>query len=130
MRTTHSREAAGPEPVSRRRTIDAIVEAASRAEGIHLTDVDTLTTLLVRTDNSLYQITILKPCAREVLVQDGPFFPVRTRACLSGSSFGGSCLKLSWVGIGLHLEFHIEGHWVITSRVRSIAIESAVGRPC
>ena len=45
MRTTHSREAAGPEPVSRRRTLDAIVEAASRAEGIHLTDVDTLTTL-------------------------------------------------------------------------------------
>ena len=79
--------------------------AVSQTDGIGLTTVDALTTLLVRTDNSLYQITILKPYAREVLVQGGAFFPARTRACLSGSSFGGSCLKLGWVGLGLHMEW-------------------------
>ena len=104
--------------------------AVSQTDGIGLTTVDALTTLLVRTDNSLYQITILKPYAREVLVQGGVFFPARTRACLSGSSFGGSCLKLGWVGLGLHMEFLAGEQWVITSHVRSIAVESATGRPC
>ena len=80
-------------------------------------DVDASTTLVVRTDNSVYRITIVGPYAREVLVQGGKFFPERTRACLSGSTFGGSCLKLGWVGLGLHLEFHAGalGHWSLDS---------------
>ena len=49
---------------------------------------------------------ILKPHACEVLVQGGKFFPKHTRACLSGSTFGGSRLKMGWVGLGLHVEFH------------------------
>jgi hypothetical protein len=116
--------------VPQHRTLDGCVEAVSRAEGVGLTDVDALTTLLVRTDNSVYQITILQPHRREVVVQGGAFFPERTRACLSGSTFGGSCLKMGWVGIGLHLEFHVEDQWIITSHVRSIAVEPSVtGRP-
>ena len=117
--------------VPRHRTLDGFVEAVSRADGVGLTDLDAFTTLMVRTDNSVYQITILQPYAREVLVQGGAFFPARTRACLSGSSFGGSCLKLGWVGLGLHMEFHVEDQWVITSHVREIAIApSAQGLPC
>ena len=92
-------------------TLDGFVEAVSRADGIGLADVDAFTTLVVQTDNSVYQITILQPYRREVVVQGGAFFPERTRACLSGSSFGGSCLKLGWVGVGLHLEFHAEDQW-------------------
>ena len=73
----------------------------------------------------------LRPHLREVLVQGGKFFPERTRACLSGSTFGGSCLKMGWVGLGLYLEFHAGGQWIITSHVRVIAVEpSAAGAPC
>ena len=116
--------------VPRHRTLDGFVDAVSRVEGLGLTDVDAFTTLMVRTDNSVYQITILQPHRREVVVQGGAFFPERTRACLSGSTFGGSCLKMGWVGIGLHLEFHVEDQWIITSHVRSIAVEPSVtGRP-
>ena len=111
-------------------TLDGFVEAVSRADGIGLADVDAFTTLVVQTDNSVYQITILQPYRREVVVQGGAFFPERTRACLSGSSFGGSCLKLGWVGVGLHLEFHAEDQWIITSHVRSIGVEPSItGRP-
>ncbi len=35
------------------------------------------------------------------------------RACLSGSTFCGSCLKIGWVGLGLHLEFHAGDQWII-----------------
>ena len=66
-----------------------------------------------------------------VWVQGGKFFPERTRACLSGSNFGGSCLKLGWVGLGLHMEFHAGDQWIITSHVRAIAVEaSPLGAPC
>ena len=121
-----------PSPdVPRYRTLDAIVAAASQADGIALLDVDAFTTLVVRTDNSVYRITILTPHLREVLVQGGKFFPERTRACLSGSTFGGSCLKIGWVGLGLHMEFHAGGQWIITSHVRAITVEpSATGAPC
>ena len=99
-----------------------------QANGIGLTDVDAITTL---SDNSLHQITILKPYAREMMVQGGAFLPARTRACLSGSIFGGSYMKLGWFGLGLHMEFLAGDQWVIRSHVRSIRIESAAtGRPC
>ena len=120
-----------PDVVPRHRTLDGVVAAASQSDGIGLIDMDAFTTLVVRTDNSVYRITILTPHLREVFVQGGKFFPERTRACLNGSSFGGSCLKLGWVGLGLHLEFHAGGQWIITSHVRAIAVElSPAGAPC
>ncbi len=129
--TTHHPSRRSPEVVPRHRTLDGIVAAVSKTDGIGLIDVDAFTTLVVRTDNSVYRITILTPHAREVLVQGGKFFPERTRACLSGSNFGGSCLKMGWVGLGLHMEFHAGGQWIITTHVRAIAVEaSATGAPC
>jgi hypothetical protein len=112
-----------PHVVPRRCTLDGFVEAVSKAQGVALSHVDALSTLVVQTENSVYRITVLRPHAREVVVQGGAFFPLQTKACLAGSSFGGSCLKLGWVGIGLRMEFHAEDEWIITSHVRSIAVE-------
>ena len=109
--------------VPRRCTLEGYAEAVSRADGVGLADLDPITTLLVRTENSLYQITVLQPRRTAVLVQGGQFFPETTRASLDGSSFGGSMLKMAWVGIGLYMEFHYAGGWIIISRVRSIAIQ-------
>ncbi len=121
-----------PEPTAdigpRQCTLDGFVEAVSQSQGVGLTDVDVLTTLVVQTENSVYHITILQPYTREVLVQGGAFFTARTRACLSGSSFGGSCLKLGWIGVGLRMEFHADAEWIITSHVRSIAVEEPATR--
>ncbi len=55
--------------VPRYRTLDGVVKAVSQTDGIGLIDVDAFTTLVVRTDNSVYRITILTPHLREVLVQ-------------------------------------------------------------
>ena len=137
--TTHPqpRHAAPPAPSLARcgppapHTLDSVVKAVSQTDGIGLIDVEAFATLVVRTDNSVYRITILRPHAREVLVQGGKFFPERTRACLSGSTFGGSCLKIDWVGLGLHLEFHAGDQCIITSHVCAIAIEPpATGAQC
>ncbi len=130
-KTTHRPGRRSADVVPRHRTLDGFTKAVSQADGIGLIDVDAFATLVVRTDNSVYRITILKPHAGEVLVQGGKFFPERTRACLSGSTFGGSCLKIGWVGLGLHMEFHAGDQWIITSHVRAIAVEpSPTGAPC
>lgn len=73
--------------------------------GVQIEQLPELTTLAVRTANSLYEITILDGHAGEVLVRGGKFFPERTPARLNGSSFRGAILK--WRGIypGMALEF-------------------------
>jgi hypothetical protein len=120
-----------PDVVPRVSTLDGFVEAVSHTKGVGLADVDAFSTLVVRTRNSVYRVTVLRPHAREVMVQGGMFFTARTRACFNGSSFGGSCLKLGWVGIGSHMEFHADDQWIITSHVRSIAVEqAATQQPC
>jgi hypothetical protein len=127
----HNPRRRSPDRIPRHRTLNGVTRAASQSDGIGLVDVDAFTTLVVRTDNSVYRITIPRPHAREVLVQGGKFFPERTRACLNGSTFGGSCLKVGWVGLGLHMEFHAGDQWIITSHVRAIAVErSATGALC
>ena len=95
--------------VPRRCTLDRFADEVSHTPGVDLTALDPITILLVRTENSLYRITVREPHRRTVWVQGGSFFPETTRACLSGSSFGGSRLKMAWAGIGLHMEFHDDG---------------------
>jgi hypothetical protein len=73
--------------------------------GIQIDRMAELTTLAVRTANSLYEITILDGTAGDVLVRGGKLFPERTPATLSGSSFGGSFLKWRWISPGMRLEF-------------------------
>ena len=119
----------GDAVVPRRCTLDGYADEVSQAPGVDLTALDPITRLLVRTEHSLYRMTVRAPHRRAVWVQGGLFFPETTRACLSGSSFGGSCLKMGWVGIGLHMEFHYDGGWIITSRVRSIAMEQDASLP-
>ncbi len=80
--TTHRPRRRSPDVVPRYRTLDGVIAAVSQGDGFGLSDVDAFTTLVVRTDNSVYRITILTPHAREVLVEGGKFFPERTYACL------------------------------------------------
>ncbi len=109
--------------VPRRCTLDGFATEVSQTDGIGLADLDPITTLLVRTQNSLYRIVVVQPRQKAVLVQGGPFFPQATHAVLSGSNFGGSLLKVAWVGIGLHMEFRAGDQWIITSRVQAITVQ-------
>ena len=76
--------------VPRHRTLDGFVDAVSQADGIGLADVDAFTTLVVQTDNSVYQITILQPHARDVYVQGGAFFPVAPVPVSTGRASAGA----------------------------------------
>src|SRR5262245_53668001 len=86
-------------------------------DGIQIEDVSPLDRLLVRTRNTVYEITVLEPHAGEVVVRGGRFFPGPTRARLSGSSLGGSFLKLRGIYVGFSIELWYAGETVITSPV-------------
>ncbi|PYS56300.1 MAG: hypothetical protein DMG13_00215 [Acidobacteria bacterium] len=97
---------------------------SSRAwsDGVQIDQLDDLESLVVRTMNSTYEITIISGRAGEVLVRGGQFFPEKTPAQLSGASFGGSFLKLRGVYLGLKMEFVHDGRRIVTSPVRSIGV--------
>ena len=128
---THGRVRPGESGVlvPRRCTLDGFTAQVARTDGVYLRDLDPITTLRVQTENTLYEITVPRPPESSVLVRGGRFFPKTTAASFGGSSFGGSCLKLAWFGVGLHMEFHFAGGWIITSRVRCIDVLDAASLP-
>lgn len=113
--------------VPRASTLDGFAAEVSAADGINVNDLEPLTTLVVRTCNSLYRIIVSQRTS--ILVQGGQFFPEMTPAHLSGSGFGGSLLKIAWIGIGLRMEICVGGQRIVTSPVRTIATEGHQSAP-
>jgi hypothetical protein len=91
------------------------------SDGVHVTDLVTLESLVVETQNNTYEIVLLSAETAEVLVRGGAFFPVFTPVRLAGSSLGGAFLKLHSIHIGFRLELGTDSGFIITSPVRSIA---------
>jgi hypothetical protein len=74
----------------------------------------------VYTKNSTYELIIGN---NEVIVQGGKFFPEPTKAILNGSTWGGSMIKLGWIGYGMCMEIARPGlSCVTTSPVRDAKI--------
>ena len=110
--------------IPRGATLDGFVTDLAHAPGIYLRNVEPLTTIVVRTDNSCYRILIAHDTT--ALVRGGAFFPDPTPARIDGSSVGGTLLKVGWIGIGLKMEIVANDRRIITSPVRSIAIDRDV----
>ena len=89
-------------------------------DGVHVDDLVALETLVVTTQNSIYEIVLVAADSARVLVRGGAFFPVFTPARLAGSSLGGAFLKLHSVHVGFRLEFSTEAGSIVTSPVRSV----------
>ena len=106
------------EIVPRVAMLDGFSETAAECPGFSLLDVDPLTGLLVETCDSLYRIVVVH--GTEVIVQGGCFFPVMTAARLAGATFGGSLIKLAWIGVGMCMEIHGDSGPIVTSPVRRV----------
>ena len=109
--------------VPKRCTLDGFAQDVSASDGIGIREVETLATLLARTENSLYRIIPLEPGSSRILIQGGRFFPEPTEVRFAGSGFGGSFLKIGWIGVGLRMEICWDGQRIITSRVRRIQVQ-------
>ena len=115
--------------VPRQCTLDGFAREVNTADGVGLAELDALTTLLIQTMNSRYRVVVLEPPRTRILIQGGEFFPQPTEAYLAGATFGGSMLKLSWLGCGLRMEVCSDGQRIVTSPVQSIAVERDINLP-
>ena len=112
-------------------TLDGFTELLEELGGVDPTSLEPLTNLVVATETTTYQITLIDPSASTVVLQDRKFFPLPVQAQLCGSSFGGSFLKQQWIGIGMRIEFHCERGQIVTAPVVSVKIgeESEIAGP-
>ena len=118
LETEQSREILVP----RHCTLSGFTAATSELKGLHVGSLAPVTRLAVTTLNTEYKITVVEPRDWKVLVQGGLFFPTERLAYLCGSGFGGTLLKVAWIGVGLCCELLTEGQRVVTSPVQDVRI--------
>ena len=124
-----AREWSEDRPVPSRSTLCGFAKEVLAKPGLALDGLEPLCRLRVRTLNTTYQLTLLDPWEARVLVQGGTYFAQPTEAVVSGSTFGGSLLKTRWIGCGMRMEIKSEQVNVVTSPVRSVAVEEATDLP-
>jgi hypothetical protein len=117
----HQRSSASATPVPASGLLSAWSSHDWRG-GVQLEELAALDQLVVKTENSTYEIILLSSATADVLVRGGAFYPVFTAARLAGSSLGGSFLKLRSVHVGFRMELSSERGFIVTSVVRSVAI--------
>jgi len=88
--------------------------------GVYLRDLPKGSRLEVTTENRDYQLTM--DGDGKALISGHPrFCPQPILVNIQGSSWGGSMLKVAYIGRGMHLEFqHPEYRTVTTSRIVEI----------
>lgn len=98
-----------------RRIIQSEIEG-----GVHLEDLPDGSELEVKTENRAYVLVIQGP--GKALISGHPkFCPNPVLVSIHGSSWGGSMLKVAFIGRGMHLEFqHPEYQTITTSRILDI----------
>ena len=96
-------------------------------DGMQVDALRDLDMLIVRTMNTVYEITLVTARTGEVIVRGGRFFPEPTRAVILGSSLGGAFLKLRGIYCGFALEVYSAGTRIVTSAVQSVrCVDDAV----
>ena len=98
-----------------RRIIQSEIEG-----GVHLGDLPDGAEIDVDTENRCYRLVVRSDGA--AYISGHPVFcPKPTLVSIHGSSWGGSMLKVAYIGRGMHLEFHHPDYQTITtSRILEI----------
>ncbi len=82
--------------------------------GVHLGDLPGGSALVVETENRSYRVMMDGDGA--AYISGHPVFcPQPTLVHIHGSSWGGSMLKVAYIGRGMHLEFHHPEYQTITT---------------
>lgn len=105
---------------------DAINHNIAKSEidgGVFLDRLPTPSTLKIQTRNTLY--TLRKTAGGITLQGHAKYCPEPTKAYVSGSTWGGSMLKVGFVGRGMRLEFSTDRHpgRIVTSEIQEVTEE-------
>ena len=98
-----------------------LIEQSEKDGGIWLKDVEPDQLIEVYTQKSIYRLALVDKVKHLVAVNSTGAHIDKPEICtLNGSTFGGSMIRLGWIGIGMNLEFHRR------RKVRPILTTSAV----
>ena len=91
--------------------------------GVFIKDLPVGKTLKVRTQNTVYFIDRVSEGPEGLTVQGHPrYCPEPVKAYILGSNFGGSMLKIGFVGRGMYMEFSTENRrgTIVTSQIQEV----------
>lgn len=92
--------------------------------GVRLGDLSVGDAVLVRTNNTLY--TVIKTADREYTIEGNErYCPTPTPCKIPGSTWGGSMLKMDFIGKGMYMEFYVNRKCVTTTRIKHVEIVRA-----
>ena len=93
--------------------INDAIEESETAGGAHLDKLKVGKKLLVQTKNTVY---IIDKREDGFYISGHPrFCPEPTKCSIPGSTFGGSMIKVGFLGRGMYMEFWIEGLGTMTT---------------
>ena len=105
------------------KSVQQIIEEQKGRGGIDLKLLNKGTKIEAQTKNTLYSIEVLEN--GKYLVQGGRHYPDAMPIRINGSAWGGSIIKVNWLGIEMHIEMQHpdpEKGMITTSAVRSLKI--------
>lgn len=114
-------------------TLLAAIDSSTEENGFDLAKMPPGTRITFRTRNTEFDIEIRKGQGNDPEWLDSEvwikghhvYCPDWTFVHWNGSTFGGSCIKLRWLGVGMFPEFFVPG---TKHRVRTTAVESIIRR--
>ncbi len=90
-------------------------------QGVNIHKLKAGTKIIVTTKNSTYTLEVTKNKG-EIWAQGGKKLPERQKVYFTGSTFGGSMIKLGWIGLAMYMEMHFNNKILKTSSVRAAKI--------
>lgn len=103
----------------------AKIKQSDKDDGIFLEDVPDNHIVEAHTQNSIYTIAVVDKKKSKVAIQGNNKYLTQPEVCyLRGSTFGGSMIKVGWIGVGMHLEVNLAiGGIMTTSPIKTVKVK-------
>lgn len=103
----------------------AKIKQSEKNGGIFLKDIPDNHIVEAHTQNSVYTIAVIDKEKSKVAIQGNNQHFTQPEVCyLRGSTFGGSMIKLSWIGVGMYLEANpVAGGIMTTSSIKTVKVK-------
>lgn len=88
--------------------VEALLNARKNDPGIDVHKLKSGTKIKARTINNLYEFEITDQPGY-LLAQGGKYIKTKKKIYLSGSTYGGSMIKIGWIGLDMNMEIYL-GH--------------------
>jgi hypothetical protein len=102
--------------------VEDIIKQYDANDGIDVHRLKAGTIIIANTRNSKYKIIKGFKDVYDVTIQGGKHFAEPTEAHFAGSTYGGSMMKIGWIGYGMHMEVYIPSK---KSTLRTTGVRSA-----